>query len=290
MLKVLSLGWGVQSWTLAAMSALGELPPLDMAIHSDTTWESHHTYEFAHQWTPWLETHGVKVVIVSDRVQAARVAGQYTDIPAFTLSADGKRGQLRRQCTSRWKIQPIRRFIRAVQRGCQGHPLEARFVLAWHYHVPIFDYLRLCNAVQPFERVQQWLGITVDEIHRAKDADVKYIDNHYPLLEQRMSRTDCLIWLEAHGLPVPKKSACFFCPYHNQRAWYDLKREDGADWQQAVAIDAAIRQQRPPYPLFVHSARKPLPQAVTISEDFGYEQLSLVDTADAPCDSGYCFS
>lgn len=35
-LKVLSLGWGVQSWTLAAMVALKELPPVDYAVHADT--------------------------------------------------------------------------------------------------------------------------------------------------------------------------------------------------------------------------------------------------------------
>jgi hypothetical protein len=34
-LKVLSLGWGVQSWTLAAMSALGELPEEAVRIPED---------------------------------------------------------------------------------------------------------------------------------------------------------------------------------------------------------------------------------------------------------------
>lgn len=63
-MKILSLGWGVQSFTLAAMSALGELEPIDAAIHSDTGYESQLTYEFAKRWTGWLEDHGVKVVTV----------------------------------------------------------------------------------------------------------------------------------------------------------------------------------------------------------------------------------
>ena len=63
-IKVLSLGWGVQSWTLAAMSALGELEPVDFAVHADTTWECKQTYEFAERWTFWLEECGVKVVTV----------------------------------------------------------------------------------------------------------------------------------------------------------------------------------------------------------------------------------
>ncbi|KKL22079.1 hypothetical protein LCGC14_2439070, partial [marine sediment metagenome] len=54
-LRVLSLGWGVQSWTLAAMIALKELPPIDYAIHADTTHEMSNTYALAAKWTPWLE-------------------------------------------------------------------------------------------------------------------------------------------------------------------------------------------------------------------------------------------
>ena len=35
-LVYLSLGWGIQSWTLSAMIALGFLPPIDLAIHAFT--------------------------------------------------------------------------------------------------------------------------------------------------------------------------------------------------------------------------------------------------------------
>lgn len=54
-IRYLSLGWGVQSFTLAAMAALGELPPLDAAIHADTTHERGATYAFAQKWTTWIE-------------------------------------------------------------------------------------------------------------------------------------------------------------------------------------------------------------------------------------------
>ena len=49
-----SLGWGVQSWGMVAMIALGVLPPIDYAIHSDTGYERRETYAFAKNWTPWL--------------------------------------------------------------------------------------------------------------------------------------------------------------------------------------------------------------------------------------------
>jgi len=260
-IKVLSLGWGVQSWTLAAMSALGELEPVDFAVHADTTWERKQTYEFAQRWTPWLEQHGVKVVTVQDEAQAHKVSTSNTDIPAFTVDiANDVQGQLRRQCTGRWKITPMRRLIAAE---LQRRELDKTPGI-----------------------VEQWLGISEDEWHRAKDSDVRYINHRYPLLEKGMRRGDCVTWLERNGLEVPGKSACVFCPYHNRLAWEEMKRNEPEDWAVAVEIDLQIRNVRPPYPLFVHSARVPLKEAVSIPEDKGFSQLGIFD---AECDSGHCF-
>lgn len=256
----LSLGWGVQSFTLAAMSALGELPRVGVAIHSDTTHERQATYAFAAQWTPWLEARGVKVMAVRNQARGETdvvIGGSKTPLPAHT-NHNGKDGRISRQCTSDWKIQPIRRYLQAHR---QGRPVEL------------------------------WLGITTDEWHRAKDSDVGYITHRYPLLELGMSRVDCLVWLDAHDLPSPGKSSCVFCPFLNRKAWQQMKREGGADWQHAVEVDAAIRNVRPPGQLFVHPARVPLTEAVTIPEDTGYSQLDLLssDDQDAECDSGHCF-
>lgn len=58
-------------------------------------------------------------------------------------------------------------------------------------------------------------------------------------------------------------------------------------------VDQKIRNQRPPRPLYVHPARKPLPQAIQIPEDHGMVQIPLFDdgmnTTNAECDSGHCF-
>jgi hypothetical protein len=318
-LTVISLGWGVQSWTLAAMSALGELPPIDYAIHSDTTWEREETYKFAQWGTKWLEDHDVAVVSVSDIDQAKKVISE-PDIPAFTVRGnvdhipahlskaevlvrlpnddlkiiipahttygnervpvlnqwnnepeipahhsypDGKpSGMLRRQCTQRWKIEPMRRWLRKE--------LERQRI-----------------PKKPGS-VEQWLGISLDEVHRAKDSDVKWQTHRFPLLERKMTRAACINWLQAHGLPVPPKSSCVFCPYHTRKGFADMKREGGSDWQTAVKVDEAIRDKRPGFVAYVHPARIPLIE-LKIAEDFGATQMSFVDTADAECDSGYCF-
>lgn len=63
-LKILSMGWGRQTWTLAAMMAVGELEPVDYIVHADTGHEHQSTYDFARTWTPWLGERGLTVVTV----------------------------------------------------------------------------------------------------------------------------------------------------------------------------------------------------------------------------------
>jgi len=213
-LRVISLGWGVQSFTLAAMVALGELEPIDAAIHSDTGYESQLTYEFAERWTPWLESHGVRVVTVHGTngtveelfVKSAKTGLQFLRIPAYS-EKDGVGSISARQCTSSWKIYPMRRWIAANRNK------------------------------QPVER---WIGISLDEIERARSADVKYITHRFPLIEKRMTRVACQLWLEKHGIEVPPKSACVFCPYHNKASWIKTKAVP-EDWRRAVEVDEYIR-------------------------------------------------
>lgn len=264
-LTVISLGFGVQSFCLAAMSALGDLPPVAFALHADTGWEREATYRFAERWTPWLEVTGVRVVTVEDREHARRIVVPTSkrrqkefDLPCYTQTGNGV-GQLSRQCTDDWKLRPMRRSLSAelARRGLAKRP----------------------------GAVEEWLGISLDEWQRMKDAGVQWITRRWPLVEKRMSRADCVTWLQRHGLEVPVKSSCTFCPFHRRGDWEAMKRTDGADWRQAVEVDALIRDACPPHPIYVHRACKPLPEAVSILEDAGAEQLTL----DAGCDGGVCF-
>jgi hypothetical protein len=241
--KVLSLGWGVQSFTLAAMVALGDLPPIDAAIHADTTHESKLTYEFAERWVGWLKECGVKVATVISRdVQPIEgVVSQKTDIPAFTFNGKTK-GQLRRQCTHQWKIVAIRRWLQANRNG---------------------------------EQIEQWIGISMDEALRMRPSDVKYVTHRWPLIEKEMSRKDCGKYLIAKGLEVPPKSACTFCPFHSTKEWQRLKSIPD-DWREAITVDEKIRKARPPYELFVHPSCKPLEQ-VDLRTEQEKGQMSLWD-------------
>jgi len=227
-MKILSLGWGVQSFTLAALVALGELDPVDYAVHSDTGFESSLTYEFAKKWTPWLGEHGVKVITVHKK-ELTRGLEFY--LPAFINKNNTMGGQGQRQCTSDWKVYPVHRWI--------STELKRRG-------------LKKSEGI-----IEQWLGISTDEWCRAKPARVKYIKNRWPLLELGMSRSDCKKWLLDHDLEIPSKSSCVFCPYHSKAGWQQVKSVE-IDWMQAVEVDRAIRNAQPPLELFLHTSHTPL--------------------------------
>ena len=63
----LSLEWGIQSFATAAMTAVKELPPIDLAMHADTGHEAQGAYGHARRWTAWLEERGLPVVTVHTR-------------------------------------------------------------------------------------------------------------------------------------------------------------------------------------------------------------------------------
>ena len=77
-LRVLSLGAGVQSSTLALMMTAGEVLTLDCAIFADTRAESDSTY----RWLDWLEKrlsfplHRVTAAQRPDRLCTGGRAGQ----------------------------------------------------------------------------------------------------------------------------------------------------------------------------------------------------------------------
>lgn len=235
--RILSLGWGIQSWGLAAMTALGTLPKVDYAVHADTSWDRRETYEFATRWTPWLEDHGVRVVTVSSQ-HRKQVADEWGGIfiPAFTRDKLGtKAGLLRRQCTYAWKIRPIRRWL--------SHELKQHGL-----------------AKKP-GTVEQWIGITLEEARRAVPCNVQYIKSVHPyldMLDRPWTRQMVIGWLQETGLEVPVKSSCVFCPYHQDWQWREIQQANNGDWERAIEVDRTIRHKRKGYLCYVHRDRQPL--------------------------------
>jgi hypothetical protein len=267
---IISLGAGVQSSTMALMAAHGLIDPMpDCAIFADTGWEPKKVYE----WLDWLETklpfpvYRVSAGSLRDNLVTNTTGQRFAAVPWFMPGSDGREVMGRRQCTSEYKIQPIRKKVRellGLKKGERGGK----------------------NV-----RVVQWIGISTDEIQRMKESQDKYIKHRWPLIEMRMNRNDCLKWMERTQYPKPAKSSCIGCPYHSNSQWRDLRDNSPDEWADAVEVDRIIRngtpqQQSKSTPLnkqqFMHRDLRPLDQ-VDLSTPEERGQYSFLDECEGMC-------
>jgi hypothetical protein len=252
-INVISLGAGVQSSTMALMAAAGELTPMpEQAVFADTGDEPAKVYE----WLEWLET---QLPFPVERVRCergnlresallirtSRDGNLYTEtcLPVFTTRPDNNKGMGMRQCTRTFKIDPIRRHLRQLRSA-----------------------------------VVQWIGISFDELHRMKPSRDPWLTNRWPLVDRKIRREDCLNWMQAHGYPRPPRSACYYCPYHNDEQWKDMKENQPAEFAKAVEFEKQLQERftrgtftRHTTP-FLHAARRPLSE---IDFDAEGDQLDL---------------
>ena len=252
---VLSLGAGVQSSALALMAMEGKIKPMPKAAIFADTAEPDGVYQHL-EWLKEILPFPVYVVTqgkgLTEHLMEAIKANKFASVPFHTKDKEGRKGQLRRQCTREFKIAPIERKIRELAGLKKGQ-----------------------NGGKEV-RVIQWIGISTDEIQRMMESRIKWIHHRFPLIELRMNRTECLTWMEQRGYRLPVKSACTYCPYHSDSEWRSMKKDDPDSFQQAVEMDRLIRSgvRETPNECFVHQTGIPL-EDVDFSTDFDKGQMAL---------------
>jgi hypothetical protein len=258
---IISLGAGVQSSTMALMAARGLITPMPTAaIFADTQDEPESVY----RWLDWLEkqlpfpVHRVTAGRLSDRsltmvkTKDGRLFSK-TDIPFYTLNNDGSVGKImNRGCTRDFKIKPIMRAARRIAEVKRG---------------------------EKSVRVIQWIGISLDEVTRMKESRDKWAKSRWPLVELRKNRHDCLRWMQVNGYPVPPRSACIYCPFHNNAEWRRLRSEEPIAFAQAVGFERELQRvksasQNFKTKPFLHRSCVPLDQVdLSTDEERGFQNL-----------------
>jgi hypothetical protein len=250
--NVLNLGAGVQSSALALMAAKGEVWPMpDFAVFADTQAEPTSVYK----WLDWLETQLPFPVIrvtkgsLTESILKIRVKekSKYSDhpmtylrsnIPVYGLMPNGEvRPALGRACTADFKVGPI---LKEIRKRCEIRHGQKEIT------------------------VTQWLGISYDEMQRMKLPSNPWTQHRWPLIEKRMTRTHCKDWMARNGYPKPPRSACYYCPFHDDEEWRRLKTEDPEHFQKAVEFDKTYRRLQNENPggfrveVYLHKSCKPL--------------------------------
>lgn len=185
----------------------------DFAIISDPGCEPKYVY----QYLMWLKSY-VKIKYNFDIITVT-AGNLYEDtlnfqngnknrVASLPLRLEGNGGLVMRQCTYDYKLSPIRKYIQSIRLG---------------------------------KKVKLWIGISIDEIERIKESDVKYIEHYYPLIEYGIRIDNIINWFETNNLPVPGKSACIICPFHSDNYWKRFKKEFPEEFELACKFDDSIR-------------------------------------------------
>lgn len=191
---VLSYGGGLNSTALLVYLIKNKYP-LDLVIFADTGSEFDYTYQTVQIYKDFSLKHGINCEIVkSDK-------GNIYD---YYFGRKITPSRMKRDCTTKFKIMPIRQFI------------KEKF---------------------PKEKFVFYIGIDYDEAHRMRDSDVKYIENRYPLVEAKIDRKGCVELLEHEGLQVPEKSGCYFCPFTKKQGWIDLKTKHPDMFKKSIQLE-----------------------------------------------------
>jgi hypothetical protein len=254
-IHVLSYGGGTQSSALLLMALKGEINGVipDYIIFSDTGWEPKHVYDWIEKMNNYIKKEfGKEILFTSkgnirtDIIENAETGKRYASIPFFTLDKNGKVGMVRRQCTGEYKINPVKKKIRSLL------------------------------GYEPRQRVKEivhvWKGISTDEIQRVKPIADKWQEAEHPLIDVAgMDRSACIRYVENEGLGTPAKSSCIGCPFHDAKAWKDMKMNDPESWNDAVEVDRKIRKlPRFENNAFLHRSCIPLEEV-----DFGEDQYEI---------------
>lgn len=228
---VLSLGAGVQSSTLLMMADAGEFPAKpDFAIFADTGAEPAEVHEYLR----YLQaTCSIPIVTVQEGDYEAHLLEREDNDRLVSGPFHADRGLLPRQCTYDYKIKPIRQYLA--------------------------QHLEALNLKKEPGSVDMWLGISWDEIQRVKPANVQWITHHWPLVDKRMTRTDCSVWMKQNGHPAPPRSACVFCPLMSDERRAEQKENQPVEFERACRVDEKIRHlPKLQATAYVHRSHNPL--------------------------------
>lgn len=255
-----SCGGGTQSAAIAVLIGQRRLPLPEAMVMADTGREQTEVWAYLRDHlNPFLRSTADREIEVVD--QSLATVGLYGGkdrktllIPAFTLNEDGQRGKLDTLCSNEWKKRVIQRWLRK-----QGYG--------------------------PKRPVTTWIGLSTNEVGRAKPSGISWQEYAWPLLfDVPMTRQECRRLVENVGLPTPPRSSCWMCPLHHDDEWRRIRDAGNGDWERAVAFDEAIRA-RGDDGLFLHKSAVPLAQADLSGMP---PQDSLFGGIDA-CDSGHCY-
>lgn len=211
---VVAYGGGINSTAMLIGLHERQCQP-DLILFSDTGGEKPETYQFIDLFSQWLIGHGFPAI------RKVHSTGAYQKLEEECLARHALPSLAygRKSCSDKYKRRPQDQFVRnwSVAKDC------------W----------------QKGGEVVKAIGFDAGEPHRARESDDPRFLNWFPLIEWEWEREQCIEAIERAGLPVPMKSACFFCPANKKSEILWLAEQHPELMRRALQMEenaAAIHQ------------------------------------------------
>lgn len=203
---IYSVGLGVDSTASLILASQQGVKPAAI-IFADTGGEKPETYHFKAILEKWIEkTFDQELVVV--KAEMKRNGKNVKTLEEMCLAGHDLPSIVygRKTCSQNWKGKPLEKWVKKnIGKDC---------VFAVSY-----------NA---------------DETRRA----VPYPGKIYPLIEAGWGRIECLQAIAKSPLPMPCKSACFFCPSTPKKAVIELARMHPELVKRAIAMEKMTSSQK----------------------------------------------
>jgi len=196
---IVCFGGGVDSTAmLVALKRQGIRP--DLITFADTGSEKPDTYDHVRLMDEWLESVGFPLVTWCQKNTMPSTAyddltGNCIDNETLPSLAFGMKS-----CSIKWKQGPQDYAVMGCSRGPNKQDPHPLWIDAQARGVKPVKLIGYDNGKADIRRSKNLKG---------SDANFQYV---YPLQQLGWGREDCISAIIEEGLPVPIKSACFFCP------------------------------------------------------------------------------
>ncbi len=324
----LNVGLGIQSTAAALMCINGDLPRPDMMIFADTQWERQGTYENLKRLRPLVEKAGIPFHVVSAGniresgiADNGRVELPYFCDPSRYETVEGKRNLLIKDTKKAYKKRKkimeksgqselfgditleeyievgVVNFDRKVADGKitdgymqMGVTMLGRQCTNRYKIAPVNAYCRKHYGASFKRPMGTWLGISTDEWTRMGTSEVKAFVLVYPLIDYGMSRDDCKQYIIDHDYPVPVKSSCIGCPFHDNKLWDEMTEAEFLDvsrFERSVNMKIANDDNLRDLPYFENGVR--VHPSMGKIKDKPYQNADSTVEASGVCGAAGCF-
>lgn len=265
---VISYGGGVQSTAMVVLAAQGKLGyDVDAALFSNVGDDSEHpdTLTYVRQIaSPWAQERGLPVIELHRTNRDGKPETLWNllereNTPSIPIRLEPVGMPANRSCTNHFKVKVIGKQLKAM-----GATKDNKAIVC--------------------------VGISTDEIHRADGGkhQLPYQQSVYPLIELGLSRADCQRIISEAGLPMPRKSACWFCPYTRTHQWEEMRRDEPDLFAKACELEDSINERRSSRgkpPAYLSRLKAPLREIVSAQD-----MLPMFGPDAETCDEGYCWT